>query len=113
MMKSIAVPITRRSAGSKSSSARAVRPMAPRAVNDDAPEAAGDDAPEASSRAKHRYHIGQRLHLAGGRYWGRIGGACEVIALMPLEAGEFHYRISSEAEHFERIVAEGDLTTKD
>jgi hypothetical protein len=30
---------------------------------------------------------------------------------MPWEGGAFHYRVRSETENFERVVAEGDLAT--
>jgi hypothetical protein len=30
---------------------------------------------------------------------------------MPHEGGAFYYRVRSETENFERVVAEGDLTT--
>lgn len=69
-------------------------------------------APRPLTRAlRHRYHVGQRLRmLGGGSTWGRLDGYCKVVALMPHEGGTFNYRVRSEAENFERIVAEADLT---
>jgi hypothetical protein len=64
----------------------------------------------ARATAHHRYHIGQRLRLmGGGSTWARSSGGCKVIALMPHEGGAFYYRVRSETESFERIVAEADL----
>ncbi len=58
----------------------------------------------------HRFHVGQRLRLlGGGSTWARSGGACKVVLLMPNEGGAFHYRVRSETENFERVVAETDL----
>jgi hypothetical protein len=60
----------------------------------------------------HRYRIGDRLRMNGGGYAvQRIAGRCEVMALLPYEGyGALLYRVRSEAESFERIVAEADLT---
>lgn len=60
----------------------------------------------------HRYHVGDRLRMNGGGYSvQRIAGGCEVIALLPYEGyGALLYRVRSDAESFERIVAEADLT---
>jgi hypothetical protein len=106
--KSIAVPVTRRSA------------VKPRRAGH--PQSAPDQVvggqvgpPRAPARefrptSKHRYHVGQRLRLlGGGSAWSRSGGACKVIAQMPSERGTFHYRVRSEVESFERVVAEADL----
>jgi hypothetical protein len=59
----------------------------------------------------HRYTIGQTLFMArGGRDIARQASACQVIALLPHEGGPLRYRVRSEAEGFERIVEEADLT---
>ena len=61
---------------------------------------------------KHRYHVGQRLRLmGGGNYWARNAGTCRIVMLMPYEGGSLFYRVRSETENFERVVAEGDLAT--
>lgn len=67
--------------------------------------------PPHQQHIRHRFHVGQRLRIVGGgRYWGRLDGYCKVVALMPHEGGTLNYRVRSEAENFERIVAEADLT---
>ena len=60
----------------------------------------------------HRYHVGERLRLSGGgSIAARAGSGCRVIALLPYEGhGALLYRIRSDAEQFERIVAEADLS---
>jgi hypothetical protein len=108
-IKNIAVPITRRATSKKAR--RAGRPQS-------APDQVVGGAiglPRPAARAlrpldHHRYHIGQRLRvLGGGNHWSRLGGYCKVLALMPHEGGPFLYRIRSEIESFERVVAEADL----
>jgi hypothetical protein len=114
-IKSVAVPVTRRSVLRKPRRAGhpqtapddgiggQVAPSRPRPLG---ATVSGKPAP------RHRYHVGQRLRLVGGgNYWARSAGTCRVIALMPYEGGAFYYRVRSETESFERVVAEGDLST--
>jgi hypothetical protein len=60
----------------------------------------------------HRYHVGERLHVGNGGYSAaRAAASCKVIALLPYEGrGMLLYRIRSDAEAFERVVAEADLS---
>ena len=60
----------------------------------------------------HRFHIGERLRMSGGGYSvARAGSACKVISLLPYEGhGSLLYRVQSDSEAFERVVAEADLT---
>ncbi len=59
----------------------------------------------------HRYHVGETLHMtAGGRDISRAGSACQVTAVLPHETGPLLYRVRSEAESYERVVVEADLT---
>ena len=105
-MKSIAVPVARK----RASAAVAVSTV---------PQASGDVADRGESRraarvpaGTHRYRVGQQLKVVGsGRNWGRVGGLCKVVALMPHEAGPFLYRVRTDTENFERVVAEADLAT--
>ena len=112
-MKSIAVPVTRRAPAKKPR--RAGRPQfAP-------DQTVGGDVgpPRLPARqlrpvGHHRYSVGQRLRvLGGGNHWSRQGGYCSIVSLMPHEGGQFLYRIRSEGESFERIVAEADLVGPD
>lgn len=47
----------------------------------------------------------------GGQAVQRNAGGCTVVALLPYEGhGALLYRVRSDTESFERIVAEADLT---
>ncbi len=109
-IKSIAVPVTRRSAPKKLRRAGHPQLQPDEGVGGHI----GERRPPrtAATVPAHRYHIGQRLRmLGGGRYWGRLDGTCRVVALLPHESGVFQYRVRSETENFERVVAETDLVT--
>lgn len=57
------------------------------------------------------YRVGQRLMLlGGGNRWSRTHAPCQVLAVLPKENGPFSYRVRSDAESYERIVVETDLT---
>lgn len=60
----------------------------------------------------HRYRVGERLRMGNGGYSvARAAAFCKVLALLPYEGhGSLLYRVRSETEAFERIVAEADLS---
>jgi hypothetical protein len=60
----------------------------------------------------HRYHLGERLRMGNGGYSiARAASFCKVTALLPYEGkGSLLYRVRSETEQFERVVAEADLS---
>ena len=60
----------------------------------------------------HRYSVGDRLRMGSGGYTtARVASICKVVALLPYEGhGPLLYRVHSEAEAFERVVAEADLS---
>lgn len=60
----------------------------------------------------HRYRVGERLRMGnGGNVLARASAACKVISLLPYEGrGPLLYRVRSDAEAFERVVAEADLS---
>jgi len=60
----------------------------------------------------HRYRVGERLGMiGGGQSVQRAASHCKVIALLPYEGhGALLYRVRSDTESFERVVAEADLT---
>jgi hypothetical protein len=62
----------------------------------------------------HRYHVGERLRMAnGGRSLARTEAFCKITSLLPYEGhGSLLYRVRSETEAFERVVAEADLSRK-
>lgn len=64
-----------------------------------------------AAQPAHRYHVGERLRMTGGgQSVQRAASTCKVISLLPYEGhGALLYRVRSETESFERIVAEADL----
>ncbi|HEY0920912.1 hypothetical protein [Devosia sp.] len=115
-LKSIAVPVTRKRTTSVAAKPRSSgRPLPP--VDSHVGGMVGAprrSAPALAAAVAHRYQVGQRLQmLGGGRSWARAGGVCRITALMPHENGPLLYRVRSEMESFERVVAEDDLTTLD
>jgi len=64
------------------------------------------------AQPEHRYRVGDRLRMDGGGYSvARQAAACKIVALLPYEGrGALLYRVRSDTEQFERIVAEADLT---
>lgn len=115
LIKNIAVPVTRKrtSAAAATKPRAAGRPTPPSDSQVGGMIGAGRrPAPSLAAIAKHRYHVGERLQmLGGGRSWARAEAMCRVTALMPHERGPLLYRVRSEMESFERVVAEDDLTT--
>jgi hypothetical protein len=109
-IKSIAVPATRKRAPGKPK--RAGHPDAlpeNRIGGSVGPERRQLTPPRPTQH--HLYRIGQRLRmLGGGNRWARAESLCKVTALLPHEAGPFLYRVRSESENYERVVAEADLT---
>lgn len=59
----------------------------------------------------HRFRVGERLRVNGGGHSvARQAGGCKVVALLPYEGyGALLYRVRTDTESFERIVAESDL----
>jgi hypothetical protein len=115
LIKNIAVPVTRkRTAAAAAAKPRpAGRPTPPPDSHVGGMVGAGRrPTPVMAEAAKHRYRVGERLQmLGGGRSWARAEAICRVTALMPHERGPLLYRVRSEMESFERVVAEDDLTT--
>ena len=60
----------------------------------------------------HRYRVGERLQMTnGGRTFSRVAALCIVVARLPHEGrGHLLYRVRSDTEQYERVVAEMDLS---
>ena len=58
----------------------------------------------------HKYSVGERVNFAGRARVGGASGDYEVVKLLPIEAGQFLYRIKSALERHERVVDEEQLT---
>jgi hypothetical protein len=63
------------------------------------------------STMTHRFSIGQRVRLRAIRGAQLGSGSFKIVAALPIErAGEVRYRIKSEAESFERVADETNLS---
>jgi hypothetical protein len=116
-IKTIAIPPNpgaRRGQRIAASSAASVQPAI--AAEDGAilPPIARHPAPARTVLAQpsHRYRVGERLKMTNGGYSvARAGSFCKVMSLLPYEGhGALLYRVRSETEQFERVVAEADLS---
>jgi len=67
----------------------------------------------ALSTPRHKYKVDQAVDLRPGR-WGLPASsrAYKIVRLLPVEGGECMYRVKSEAETFERIAKESELTAR-
>jgi hypothetical protein len=106
--KSIAVPVKRAKAKRK-----AEGPALPVAVVE-APRVA-PAVGRVVTPPVHRFGIGETLHMTnGGRTFSRAASRCVVVSRLPHEGhGHLLYRVRSESEHHERVVAEMDLARPD
>ena len=105
-LKSIAVTPTRRGGWRKQPSPTVDHGL------DDNPALAGPARPRrVAAQPIHRYRVGERLRVNGGGHSvARQAGGCKVVALLPYEGyGALLYRVRTDTESFERIVAESDL----
>jgi hypothetical protein len=61
---------------------------------------------------KHRFSAGQRVRFRAGRGVMSAGsGSFKIVTALPIEReGEVRYRIKSEAENFERVADETNLS---
>ena len=58
----------------------------------------------------HKFHINQTVFLSPARARNVPGGAYIVTKKLPIQNGEFEYRIKSVNEPFERVVRESQLS---
>ena len=109
-IKSIAVPVTRKTALTRIK--RAGRPSPPEDHEVGGSVGSFRRQPQpTTAQPMHRYRVGQRLRVShGGRTIARAEAYCRVTALVPHEAGPLLYRVRSDDESFERIVEEQDLS---
>jgi hypothetical protein len=63
--------------------------------------------------ARHKFKVGQLVDFQPPRAGvPTLGRQYEVIRQLPVEGGEFLYRVKSRAETFERIARESELTRR-
>ena len=106
-LKSIAVPVTRRPAGSS-------RPRRPLAAEEETlrPRLPQHSLVPAAIEPEHKFRVGERVRMiGGGNRWARAEAICRIVSLLPHETGPFLYRVQSEAESYQRVVDEADLSS--
>jgi hypothetical protein len=61
--------------------------------------------------SSHKFKVGQMVDFDFSPRSGahRSGPGYKILGLVPYESGEFHYRIKTIEEPFERIVRESEL----
>lgn len=111
-LKSIAIPVKKPKASHAKRKKGALQPAA--AANLVLPvELRRPTAPTpVRAQPAHRFRIGERLTMThGGRTLARIAATCIVVARLPYEGhGSLLYRVRSDTEQYERVVAEMDLS---
>lgn len=112
-IKSIAIPVTRRQPAARAAAALlAEKPVlrAAAAPMQQFPLPGAEPPAPTPIRAQHRFKVGDRLRMKqGGHSVARAAGYCRVVFLLPFEGAQLLYRVKSEGETFERVVAEADL----
>jgi hypothetical protein len=58
----------------------------------------------------HKFKVGQTVDLIPSIARSAASGRYEIISLRPADGEALQYRIKSENEAYERVVAESDLT---
>ena len=61
-----------------------------------------------ASEAAHKFKVGATVRFVKGNPF-TAKGSYQIVQTLPALAGDFHYRIKSAAEQFERTVNERDL----
>jgi hypothetical protein len=63
--------------------------------------------------AHHKFKVGQLVDFAPARLGMPASGRqYEIVRLLPVEAGEFLYRVKSKGETFERVAKESELSRR-
>jgi hypothetical protein len=61
--------------------------------------------------AAHKFKVGQSVRLTPGKMTPRPAAqAYKIVRVLPAEGGEYHYRIKSVYEPYERIARESELS---
>jgi hypothetical protein len=63
--------------------------------------------------ARHKFKLGQLVDFSPARSGVPTGGRqYEILRLLPVEAGEFLYRVKARGETYERIAKESELSRR-
>jgi hypothetical protein len=61
--------------------------------------------------ASHKFKVGQSVRFTPRKMALPAGAqAYTILRVLPAEGGEYHYRIKSVYEHFERMALESELS---
>jgi len=61
--------------------------------------------------AAHKFKVGQSVRFTPGKMTAPVGGQVyTIVRALPAEDGEYHYRIKSAYEPYERIARESELS---
>jgi hypothetical protein len=62
---------------------------------------------------RHKFKVGQPVDFAPPRPGVPTAGRqYEIVRLLPIESGEFLYRVKSKGETFERVAKESELSRR-
>ena len=62
---------------------------------------------------RHKFKIGQSVDFAPARPGMPTAGRhYEIVRLLPVESGQFLYRVKSKGETFERVAKESELSRR-
>lgn len=59
--------------------------------------------------SRHRFQVGQSVHLLLGIYHPDNVIACTIVQLLPSEGDGFKYRVRGDLEAFDRVAMEHEL----
>ena len=60
---------------------------------------------------RHKFKVGQSVRFTPGKMVSPAGAqAYKIVRALPVEGGEYHYRIKSVYEPYERIARESELS---
>ena len=71
--------------------------------------AIGRDGPDHLPMGKHRFQIGQNVHMSLGAMQRGKSITCKIVKILPFEGRYYQYRVKSADEAFERIANEHEL----
>jgi hypothetical protein len=111
-LKSIAVPVTRKAVPKKGRAKKTPSAPSDETADHGLPTQIHRPGPSIVPHPTHRYRVGERLRMTnGGRTFSRLASSCVIVARLPYEGhGHLMYRVRSETEQYERVVAEMDLS---
>ena len=68
------------------------------------------EGPQGLPTARHRFQVGQNVHLSLGAIHRGKSIACKIVKLLPYQGAYYQYRVKSTYEEFERLAGEHVLS---